>query len=188
MTGTVRWRMRPAVRKTALLVHIASAGAWLGIDVVLGILVAAAALGDTDETSAAALVAIAEFATWPLVAVGVLTLASGVVLGFGSRYGLVRYWWVAVKLVLNLVLLALVIGLLSPEVSSLGAAARSTLLQGKALPELGDLAFPPIVSTTAVLVAMALSVFKPWGRTPRRSRRTPGERRGSVDQPAGDSS
>jgi hypothetical protein len=28
----------------------------------------------------------------------------------------------------------------------------------------GDLIFPAIVSPTALLVAMALAVFKPWGR------------------------
>jgi hypothetical protein len=28
----------------------------------------------------------------------------------------------------------------------------------------GDLIFPPIVSPTALLVAMILAVFKPWGR------------------------
>jgi hypothetical protein len=28
----------------------------------------------------------------------------------------------------------------------------------------GDLIFPPIVSPTALLVAMVLAVFKPWGR------------------------
>jgi hypothetical protein len=32
-----------------------------------------------------------------------------------------------------------------------------------------NLLFPPIVSSTAVIVAMTLSVFKPWGRV-RRSR------------------
>ena len=28
----------------------------------------------------------------------------------------------------------------------------------------GDLIFPPIVSPAALLVAMVLAVFKPWGR------------------------
>ena len=28
----------------------------------------------------------------------------------------------------------------------------------------GDLIFPPIVSTSALLIAFVLAVFKPWGR------------------------
>jgi len=35
----------------------------------------------------------------------------------------------------------------------------------------GDLIFPPIVSTSALLVATVLAVFKPWGRV--RKRRMP---------------
>jgi hypothetical protein len=37
-----------------------------------------------------------------------VSLASGVVLGLGTKWGLIRYWWVAAKLVLNVVLVALV--------------------------------------------------------------------------------
>jgi low temperature requirement protein LtrA len=46
-------------------------------------------------------------------------LLSGVVLGLGSKWGVVRYWWVAVKLALNLVLTALVPVALRPEVTHL---------------------------------------------------------------------
>jgi hypothetical protein len=42
------------------------------------------------------------------------TLTSGVLLGLGTKYGLVRYWWVLVKLVINVVLVALVLILLWP--------------------------------------------------------------------------
>jgi hypothetical protein len=70
---------------------------------------------------------------------------------------------VAVKLVLNVVLVTLVVVLLSPEVGPLSESARESLPDGGALPEISNLAFPPIVSTTAVLFAMTLSVFKPWG-------------------------
>jgi len=48
-------------------------------------------------------------------------------------------------------------------------AARTGLLAGTGPPAVGDLVFPPLVSGTLVLVAMALSVLKPWG-TIRRSR------------------
>ena len=33
-----------------------------------------------------------------------------------------------------------------------------------ALLDVGQLIFPPIVSPTALLVALVLAVFKPWGR------------------------
>jgi hypothetical protein len=157
-------RLRPSVRKLVLLLHIAAAGAWLGIDVVLGILVFTAIFSGDAVGAASAVAAVGRFATWPLAVVGLLCLATGVLLGLGSKYGLVRYWWVAVKLVLNVVLVTLVLFLLMPSLGPLAGDARDSLTTGAALPDLTDLAFPPVVSTTAVLVAMTLSVFKPWGR------------------------
>ncbi len=156
-------RLSARARKLMLLVHIAAAGAWLGIDLVLGILVVTTIGSDAIGAGAAA-ASIAAFATWPLVTVGLVTLASGVVLGIGSKYGLVRYWWVLVKLVINVVLVVLVITVLSPAVEQLGAAGRAALADGSTPEVAANLLFPPIVSSTAVVVAMTLAVFKPWGR------------------------
>ena len=108
--------------------------------------------------------AAAAFATWPMVAVGSLTLASGVVLGLGSRYGLVRYTWVLVKLVLNVVLVVLVVVTLSPEVGALAEKGRAALASGSPMAFDPGMLFPPVVSSTAVAFAIALSVIKPWGR------------------------
>ncbi|PZG07250.1 hypothetical protein C1I95_31315 [Micromonospora craterilacus] len=168
--ATVRWRIGPRLRKVLLLLHIAAAGAWLGIDIVLGLLVLAAFTPGDDLGAAAALTSIGYFATWPLAAVGLLCLATGVLLGLGTKYGLVRYWWVAIKLVLNVVLVTLVIAALGPGIHELTAGARASLAAGRPLPVLTDLAFPPIVSTAAVLFATTLSVFKPWGRLRRAAR------------------
>lgn len=159
-------RFSNRTRKTLLLVHIACAGAWLGIDLVLGVLVVTALSGDPAGAGAAA-ASIATFATWPLAGVGLLTLLSGALLGVGSKYGLARYWWVLVKLVLNVVLVTLVLLVLAPGVQELGEQGRVAIASGGA-PEVDpSMIFPPIVSSTAVLVAMVLSVFKPWGRVSR---------------------
>jgi hypothetical protein len=156
----VRWRLGARTRKSVLLVHIASAGAWLGIDVVMAVLV----FTDDDRTKALSFRALELVAVWPLLTMGMLCLLTGILLGLGSRYGLVRYWWVAVKLALNLVLSGLVLVSLAPEVADAAERARQ-FEAGLPVPlGVGDLVFPPIVSPTALLVAMVLAVFKPWGR------------------------
>lgn len=96
-----------------------------------------------------------------------MTLLTGALLGFATKYGLVRYWWVLVKLVLNVVLVVLVVIALSPGVTALGEGARAALEEGSAPPVTLTLLFPPIVSSTAVVIAMTLAVFKPWGRVRR---------------------
>lgn len=166
----VRIRLSARARKLVLLVHIAAAGAWLGLDLVLGILIVTG-LTTGDATSAAsAALSLAAFATWPLLAVGAVTLASGVLLGLGSKYGLVRYWWVLVKLVINVMLVTLVVVLLWPGIAEVADTGRAALADDTA-PELRwNMVFPPIVSSTAVVVAMTLAVFKPWGRIRRAAR------------------
>ncbi|HZO26180.1 MAG TPA: hypothetical protein VFH48_09325 [Chloroflexota bacterium] len=56
--------------------HIASAGAWIGIDVVMGVVIFTALRGD-DATRALCYQALELFAGWPLVVVGLVCLASG---------------------------------------------------------------------------------------------------------------
>lgn len=166
----IRTRLSARTRKLVLLVHIAAAGAWLGLDLVLGILIVTA-LTTGDATSAAsAALSLAAFATWPLLAVGAVTLASGVLLGLGTKYGLVRYWWVLVKLVINIMLVTLVVVLLWPGIAEVADTGRAALADDTA-PELRwNMVFPPIVSSTAVVVAMTLAVFKPLGRIRRAAR------------------
>ncbi|ONI74647.1 hypothetical protein ALI144C_38085 [Actinosynnema sp. ALI-1.44] len=146
-------------RKVWLIVHIASGGTWLGMDLVLGVLVVTAMSASDPLTVSVALQAVELFAVWPLIIAGLASLVSGIVLGLGTRYGLVRYWWVFVKLVMSVVLILLVVFALRPGVHEAAEMGRS--LSG-AVP--GDMLFPPIVSTAAVLFATVISVLKPWGR------------------------
>jgi hypothetical protein len=105
----VRWRLGVGTRKGVLVVHIASAGAWLGVDVVMAVLVFRALLTDDGRAKALSFRALELIAVGPLLACGLLCLLSGILLGLGSRYGLLRYWWVAAKLALNLLLTGLVL-------------------------------------------------------------------------------
>lgn len=104
---------------------------------------------------------------WPLLACGLLCLASGIVLGLGSKWGVVRYWWVTAKLALNLILTGLVVASLQSEVTEQADLARR-LAAGEAVTfDLTNLIYPPTVSPTLLLVAITLSVVKPWGRVRR---------------------
>lgn len=58
--------------------------------------------------------ALATFVVWPMLITGLVSLASGLVLGLGTPWGLLRYWWVAAKLALNLVLCTLILLVLQP--------------------------------------------------------------------------
>lgn len=180
------WRLGARTRKGALVAHIASAGAWIGLEVVMGVLVFTALATGDDAVKALCFRALELFAVWPLIIAGLLCLASGVVLGLGTKWGLIRYWWVAIKLALNVVLVALVPLLLRPQVIEMAEQGRRFMAGEAASLGVGDLIFPPVVSPAALLVATVLAVFKPWGliRKRRKSdRRTLVERgSGSIDE------
>ena len=138
----------------------------------MAVLVFTALWSDDDRTKALAFRALELVAVGPLLALGLLCLLTGILLGVSSRYGLVRYWWVAVKLLLNLLLTGLVLVALAPEVADAAGRARQFDAGVPAPLGIGDLIFPPIVSPTTLLVAFVLAVFKPWGRIRRPGRGT----------------
>lgn len=162
------WRIGAWIRKGVLVVHIVSAGVWIGIDVVMAIFVFTALLTANDNTKSLCYQALELFAVWPLLTTGLVCLASGVILGLGTKYGLVRYWWVAIKLVLNVVLTSLVLVALQPVVTEAAEQGRQFAAGSPASLAVGDLIFPPVVSPTGLLIAMVLAVFKPWGRIRKR--------------------
>lgn len=168
-------RMPPGLRKGVLTVHIVTAVSWIGVDIVLLVLVLTALTSSDPMTVAASYTAIGAFTIVLLVPAGVLTLATGLLLGVGTKWGIVRYWWLTVKLVITVVLTTLVIVLLRPSVTDVASRAEQAGGAGLFRDQLGglpvDLVFPPSVSIAALLVATVLSVYKPWGKTPFARRR-----------------
>ncbi|MFD4636846.1 hypothetical protein ACFWN2_05995 [Lentzea sp. NPDC058436] len=156
----MRWRLPVRLRKSVLAVHVASAGAWIGIDVVSIVLVL---IGwtRTGDGRTSAYQALADLFVVPLLysalIAGAVCLLTGVLLGLATKWGLVRYWWVAVKLGLNVLAIGLMLAFLGP-ITELSTGEQP----------LEDIWFVAFLATTAIAVlcfAMVLSVFKPWGRT-----------------------
>jgi hypothetical protein len=151
-------------RKVTLVTHIVSAGAWIGIDVVVGALVLAGWLTADPTIRGAAYVALGSFVVVPMLASGLVCLVSGLVLGLGTRYGLVRYWWVAIKLVMNVVLCVLIVFLLRPGMPDIVEHGRHLLAGSASDVDVSALFFPPAVSLAVLATATVLAVFKPFGR------------------------
>lgn len=166
MTATISTR-RPVVltgraRKAFLVVHIVSGALWFGVDIALGILMITAFLTDDPRTADTAVRAVDMFAIWPMFAASVVCLTAGAVLGLSSRYGLVRYWWVAVKLGINVLMSTLIVIALRPGIDD-AVSITERLVAGDptaALPS--DLIYPVVVAPTLLITAYLLSVFKPW--------------------------
>jgi hypothetical protein len=163
-----RLRLSPGWHKTTLVTHIVSAGAWIGIDVLVAVLVLTGRFAGDVQQRSLAYRALAAFVVWPMLASGLVCLATGLILGLATTWGLLRYWWVAVKLTLNLVLCTLIVLVLQPGMDQVSEYGQD-LLNGTADPAaVATLFFPPAVSLTTLTLATVLAVVKPWGRIRRR--------------------
>lgn len=177
---TTTRKLSGRARKALLLVHILSAAAWLGIDLALGIL-AVVALSTKDKTTAGiAIQAVDLFAIWPMFGASVVCMISGAILGLGSKYGLVRYWWVAIKLVMNVGMSLLIAFSLRQGVQEAAQIGRRMLAGDPAAAIPSDIMHPVVVAPTLLLFAYVLSVFKPWGRIRKSAQPVKRERRDLV--------
>ena len=151
-----------------------AAGTWFGLDVAMAMLVFTAIFTESAEVRAHTLQSLRLITVWPMFSAAMLSLLTGVVLGPGQQVRPAsRYWWVAIKLGLNLILSTLIVTSLRGEVAK-AADLGSQLAAGVDLDwNFSNMLYPPIVSPTALTVAFLLAVFKPWGRI-RRNRAGPG--------------
>lgn len=152
-------------RRTTLVVHIVSGGAWIGIDVMVAVLVMTGWFASDPTVRGLAYQTLGTWVVVPMLVSALVSLASGLLLGLGTRYGLLRYWWVAVKLVMNIILTVLIVFALRPQMPELVEHGRTLAGGGDSPLDVSTLFFPPAVSLTALTFATVLSVFKPWGRT-----------------------
>ncbi len=160
-------QLKPRWRKLVLLLHILGGVGWMGLDVGLVALALTAATTDSAPTAVASYSALGLVIPLAVLPLCLLMLITGLWLGAATKWGLIRYWWVAAKLAVGRVLTGLVLAVLLPAAAGLapagaypdGAAVRSALG-----PMAAQIVFPPIVSFVALGFALVLSVFKPWGK------------------------
>jgi hypothetical protein len=150
-------------RKLALTLHVASSVGWLGAVVTfLGIAVFAAA---TDDAFAArgSFVVLDVVARYVLVPLSMATLVTGIVESLSTPWGVLRHYWVVIKLVITVVATAVLVAYTATlrHLASLATTPESVVVAADAA--------SPIVHASGALVllvtALVLSVFKPAGRT-----------------------
>jgi hypothetical protein len=168
--------MSPAVRKAALVTHVAASVGWIGAILASLILGVVGVASDDRQTVRAVYVVLEPLGSYALVPLSVAALATGLLQSLGTNWGLLRHYWVVTKLLMNLFATGVLL-LYMQTLTVLADAARG--LDGS--DDLADLQSPsPAVHAAAAIalltVALVLSVYKPRGLTAygyRRQRATP---------------
>jgi hypothetical protein len=158
--------MSPRLRRVALTAHVTASVGWLGA--VTTVLALAAVASDDRQTVRAAYLAM-ELTAWSvLVPLAVASLVTGLIQALGTKWGLLRHYWVVVKLVITVV--ATVVLLLYTQ--TLDELAGIAAERAWSTADLAALRSPTVVLHSSValvllLVATTLAVFKPRGLTRR---------------------
>ena len=155
-------RLSRPTRRAILVVHVTVSVSWVGVTVCLLALAVAGAANDSSTSAEAAHRAMKVFGDWLLVPVALLTLASGLVLSLGTRWGLARYRWVYTKFWITLAATVATTFFFRDNITSAHAAIEA----GEPV-STSDLVAPPVVSLSLYLFMTAISVLKPWGLTNR---------------------
>lgn len=159
--------MGPRLRKAVLVVHVLGSVGWFGS---VGAFLALAVVGlvSEDRQLVAAVYVAARLVTWwVIVPLGFLALVTGVIQSLGTQWGLLRHYWVLIKLVLttaSLVLLLLHLRVVDSAAEHLPSAGAhgSDGFDAIRLQLVVDSAAALVV----LIVATLLSIVKPRGQTP----------------------
>jgi hypothetical protein len=158
------WRLGPSARRAAITVHIASSVGLLGT--TAGTLLLALTAAATDDVAFAEAIyrLMASFTVAFGIPLSMLSLASGILVGLGTKWGVLRYWWTTIKLLL-------ILGVIVNGAANIGPTVEALRSDPMAAGDQARAAIAAALSVAMLLTATGVSVFRPGGRVRRRPER-----------------
>ncbi|MBE1530268.1 hypothetical protein [Actinomadura algeriensis] len=156
-------RLRRTSRRVWLTLHVGVSVGWLGLAVAMATLAVAGATAEQHAVRHGAYVLMHVFDLAIVIPSVALAIITGLVVSLGTKWGLVRHWWVLLKFVISLVI---------PVIATVQSGWIERLEHRTADPagDPGDLGLVLVgcmlVYTALLWTAVVLSVVKPGGRTP----------------------
>jgi len=157
--------MAPDLRKFALTVHVIVSVSWAGAVAAFLALAIAGLVHPDVQLVRASYLAMDLIYRAVVIPLGLGSLATGLVSSLVTEWGLLRHYWVLMKLVLTIPASILML-VHAPPVGHMAGAAVATRLSST---DLSGLRIQLVVyagtALLVLLVATALSTYKPRGRT-----------------------
>jgi uncharacterized membrane protein len=154
---------RRGLRRGLLAIHLAVSVGWLGAVAAYLVLALSAATSTDPEDVRSAWSGMSLIGWRALVPLAVSTVVTGVGLAVTSRWGLFRYYWVSISLLVT-VAATLVLVSHMPAVTRTAALARTAAPPGSRDQLGGDL-LHAVAGLATLLFVLVLNVYKPPGLT-----------------------
>jgi len=151
--------------KLMLTSHITFSVGWLGAVVVFLVLAITGLKTQDMQMARAAYLAMELSALYAIVPFCLASLLTGIIQSIGTKWGLVKHYWVIAKLFLTVAATALLLLHMKP-ISYMAGLASNTTFANTTEPGLRvQLIADAGAAILVLLLITALSVYKPWGRT-----------------------
>lgn len=165
-------------RQLLVFLHVTSSLGWMGAGAANVVLAITGATTSSDEVRRVAYRLIDRIDVALVIPLAFVTLAIGILVSLATPWGLVRHWWVLVKLVLTVAVIAFStfgVGVWVYESIAASADGGSSPVALRLIQGAG-------ANIVAFLFMSFVSFAKPWGTTPwaRAERRRPGRIRPGV--------
>lgn len=156
--------MSTPLRKFILTSHIIFSVGWLGAVVVFIVFAITGFTTMDNQLSRSSLVAM-ELSAWLVIVPFCLTsLFTGIVQALFTKWGLLRYYWVIIKLFLTIVMTILLLLHMQP-ISDLANAAKSpSFNNAQYSTNLISIIAKAGAAILALVITTTLSIYKPWGK------------------------
>jgi hypothetical protein len=142
--------------------HLTVSIGWVGAVLAYLGLGVASVTTERVSTIRGAWIAMELIGWWVIVPLALASLLTGVVMALGTKWGLVRYYWVLISFVLTTFATSILL-LHMPDVSTIADQARAG--RGSELHGLGGDLFHAGVGLGILLAVLTLNVAKPPGLT-----------------------
>lgn len=153
----------PGVRKFALTAHVISSVGWLGAVAAFLALAVAGLAGRDAQTVRGSYLAMELTGRYVIVPLCIASLMTGLVQSMVTQWGLFRHYWVLVKFLITVVS-AGILFVYTKTLNHLGGLASDATLSVDVLRNPSPVLHSG-AALLALLVATALSVYKPRGLT-----------------------
>ncbi|MGE0297423.1 DUF2269 domain-containing protein [Pseudonocardia sp.] len=163
---------------------MASSVGWLGAALAFLTLAVSGLTSDDAQLVRSIQVALAPMTWFGLVPLSLAALATGLVQSLGTDWGVVRHYWVLIKFGVTLLAVVVLLQQLEPIAFLAREAAAGRLGPGDHRLERISLIVHSGGGLAVLLLPLALSIYKPRGRTRYGRRRSAGMPGGMTADPA----
>ena len=157
--------MSPGVRRFAVTAHIASSVGWLGAVAAFLVHAITGLVSDDVLRVRGAYLSADTLTSAAIVPLAVAALVTGLVSSLGTGWGLLRHYWVLIKLILTMLATGVLVVHMQPIQYLAEVAGERAVTGAEFRPVQIQLVVDAGAALVVLLVTTALGVYKPRGVT-----------------------